>query len=80
MRSTGLTIIIIGIIIVVMGVIFSLQSQSVVGPVSSFMYDNPEWSVNGSIIIGVGIIVDVIGGLVLFGVIGKKSNKIQPGG
>jgi multisubunit Na+/H+ antiporter MnhB subunit len=80
MRSTGLTIIIIGIIIVVMGVIFSLQSQSVVGPSSSFMYDNPEWSVNGSIIIGVGIIVDVIGGLVLFGVIGKKSNKIQPGG
>jgi hypothetical protein len=80
MRSTGLTIIIIGIIIVVMGVIFSLQSQSVVGPSSSFMYDNPEWSVNGSIIIGVGIIVDVIGGLVFFGVIGKKSNKIQPGG
>ena len=29
------------------GLAFLLQSQSALGPESSFMYSNPEWDING---------------------------------
>ncbi len=50
-----------GSIIVALGVLFIAQSQSVVGPESSFMYRNPEWTGNGSMIAAVGAIVIAIG-------------------
>ena len=50
-----------GSIIVAFGILFIAQSQSVVGPESSFMYRNPEWAVNGSIITTVGAVVIAIG-------------------
>ena len=46
----------------IMGVIFHLQGQSIVGPESSFMYSNPQWvtygiqiAIAGGIIVAVGI-------------------------
>jgi uncharacterized membrane protein len=53
--------IVIGLIMVITGIIFSLQSKSMIGPSSSFMYDNPQWSINGSVIIVIGIIISAIG-------------------
>lgn len=53
--------IIIGLIMVILGIVFLLQSKSVVGPSASFMYSNPVWTVNGSIITGTGLIVVAIG-------------------
>jgi hypothetical protein len=50
-------LIIIGLVIIILGVIFLLQSKSSFGPSTSFMYSNPEWTVNGYIIIAVGVIV-----------------------
>jgi dipeptide/tripeptide permease len=50
-------LIIIGLVIIILGVIFLLQSESSLGPSASFMYSNPEWTVNGYIIIAVGVIV-----------------------
>ena len=79
MKSIGLTIIVVGVVIVIMGVTFSLQSKSVVGPSSSFMYDNPEWTVNGSIIIGIGIVIALVGGLLQFHTMRRKSKKVKPG-
>lgn len=73
MNAIGKTLIIVGIIMITSGVVFSLQSKSVIGPSSSFMYDNPEWAVNGSIIIEVGLIVVVIGGLIVVFI--KRKNK-----
>lgn len=56
----------IGTIIFMLGIIFHLQGQSVVGPESSFMYANPEWisygiqiAISGIIISGVGIIIKI---------------------
>jgi hypothetical protein len=67
MKSIGRVIIIVGVIIVIIGVIFSLQSISVVGPSSSFMYDNPQWTNNGSVIIAGGIIIIAFGsGFILY--------------
>jgi len=57
-------VIIIGSIIIAFGILFMAQSQSLVGPESSFMYRNPEWAVNGSIIAAVGIAV-IAGGITI---------------
>lgn len=52
---------IIGTVIFVFGVIFYLQSQSIVGPETSFMYANPEWEINGIQIAIVGILTGFSG-------------------
>ena len=59
--KSGRWLIIVGILLIIMGIIFQLQSISLIGPSSSFMYSNQDWTFNGLIIIGVGIAVLVIG-------------------
>ena len=54
---------VLGTIVIVLGIVFYLQGQSVVGPESSFMYSNPEWITNGQWITIVGIII-LVGGLI----------------
>ncbi|AFS81241.1 hypothetical protein NKOR_06840 [Candidatus Nitrosopumilus koreensis AR1] len=46
-----------GFIIGILGIIFHLQGQSVVGPESSFMYSNPKWTTYGIQIVVIGIII-----------------------
>ena len=57
-------LVIIGIGIMISGLLFHLQGQSIIGPKSSFMYANPDWitygieiSIIGMIIFGVGLIM-----------------------
>ncbi len=54
----GYSIIGIGIIMFIFGLIFDLQGQSIVGPESSFMYANPDWITYG-IQIMIGGIIDI---------------------
>ncbi len=54
-------LVIIGAIILIFGLIFHLQGQSVIGPESSFMYSNPEWITYGIQIVIVGIIIVAAG-------------------
>jgi len=63
----GYSIIGIGSITFIFGLIFDLQGQSIVGPESSFMYANPNWitygieiMIGGTIIIGIGIISQIL--------------------
>ncbi|MEM2760841.1 MAG: hypothetical protein QXU32_12035 [Nitrososphaerales archaeon] len=58
------SLIIAGAVIIGLGILFTAQSQSVLGPESSFMYRNPEWMINGTIIAGIGIAV-VISGIIV---------------
>ena len=51
----------IGITVLIFGLIFHLQGQSVIGPESSFMYSNPDWITYGIQIAILGIIIVVIG-------------------
>jgi len=60
----GKIVTIIGFIIMVFGLIFHLQGQSIVGPESSFMYSNPDWitygmqiSIIGIVIVGTGLLI-----------------------
>jgi uncharacterized membrane protein len=54
-------LVIIGTIILILGLIFHLQGQSIIGPESSFMYSNPEWITYGIQIVIVGIIIVAAG-------------------
>lgn len=60
-KNTGKYLIILGVIIVTAGIIFTMQSKSIVGPTSSFMYQNPEWTINGYVIIAIGTIIGIFG-------------------
>jgi hypothetical protein len=60
-RYIGKALTLIGLVMVVLGNIFILQSKSVVGPTSSFMYSNSEWTINGYIIVTTGIIISALG-------------------
>jgi uncharacterized membrane protein YczE len=51
----------IGALTMVLGTIFLLQSKSVIGPTASFMYRNPEWTVNGYVTILIGTLLLGIG-------------------
>ena len=55
------SLVIIGTIILIFGLIFHLQGHSIIGPQSSFMYSNPDWITYGIEISIVGIIIIVAG-------------------
>ncbi len=55
------SLVIIGTIVLIFGLIFHLQGQSVIGPESSFMYSNPDWITYGIQIAIVGIIIVMAG-------------------
>jgi len=57
----GKPLIIIGIVVLIFGLIFHLQGQSIVGPESSFMYSNPDWVTYGIQITIIGIIIAGVG-------------------
>ena len=59
--KAGKPLIGIGIAILILGIVFSLQGQAVVGPESSFMYSNPEWITYGYWIVIVGIMILAVG-------------------
>ncbi len=57
----GLKLAMTGVVILISGLVFHLQGQSIIGPESSFMYSNPDWITYGIQIAIVGIIIVVIG-------------------
>ena len=68
----GKPIIGLGIVVILSGIVFYLQGQSVVGPKSSFMYSNPEWITNGQWITIIGIII------LAAGIVISKINLLRP--
>jgi uncharacterized membrane protein len=57
----SLPIIIAGIILVIFGIIFSFQGQGMIGPETSFMFENEGWIDYGIAISGIGVILILIG-------------------
>ena len=60
----SLPIIISGIIVMIFGIIFQFQGQGMIGPESSFMYQNQNWIDNGIYIGMAGVIIILIGYIV----------------
>jgi hypothetical protein len=65
-RNSPISIILIGGIIIGFGLVFIAQSSSLLGPPSSFMYQNSDWTIYGSEVVIVGIIVCSLGLLIKF--------------
>ena len=61
--AKGFPVIGIGSIVLIFGLIFDLQGQSIVGPESSFMYANPDWITYGIQIMVLGITIIGVGTL-----------------
>jgi hypothetical protein len=57
LRLLKIWVTVIGAAFVLLGVIFTAQSKALIGPTASFMYSNPSWSINGSVLIIIGIIL-----------------------
>ncbi|MEO9306858.1 MAG: hypothetical protein ABI342_00940 [Nitrososphaera sp.] len=57
----GILVILAGVAVMVSGIVFYLQANSIVGPTYSFMYSNPKWIVNGPLIAIGGILILVAG-------------------
>lgn len=55
------TLIVVGCILIIAGILFAAQSKSEIGPQSSFMYSNPQWTVNGFAICIIGLVVLICG-------------------
>jgi len=64
--KTGKILVVIGVIISILGLVFHLQGQSIVGPESSFMYSNPDWITYGIQIAIIGIIIIGVGSVINF--------------
>ena len=65
----------IGIALVIAGLIFTAQSKSVLGPQNSFMYNNPSWTINGSMFIIAGVIILILG--IIFRIILRFKPKSE---
>jgi hypothetical protein len=57
---------VVGFTLIILGLIFVAQSNSVIGPQSSFMYSNPRWTVNGLAISIAGSVVLACGLIIYF--------------
>ena len=57
----SLPVIISGIIVMIFGIVFQFQGHGVIGPESSFMYENPSLIDNGIYIGMIGVIIILIG-------------------
>lgn len=68
MKGTKIAII-VGIIVISFGTLFQFQGIGMVGPESSFMYQNSQWVTNG-------ILIAIIGAAILgVGIFMKKRTK-----
>ncbi len=64
MRPVPILLIVVGVLILLAGVVFTLQGEGVVGPQSSFMFNNPTWIYQGVAAAVVGLLI-VVGGVFL---------------
>jgi hypothetical protein len=66
-------LLVVGSVLVIAGIIFVAQSNSIIGPQSSFMYSNPIWTVNGFAVFISGLVMVICGLLIRF--IDNKNKK-----
>lgn len=65
----------LGIALIITGIIFTAQSKTLLGPQSSFMYNNPSWTLNGSMFIIAGVIILIMG--IIFRTILRSKPKSE---
>ncbi len=61
MRAFGVVLLFLGALAALSGFIFTLQGLGIVGPSSSFMFQNPSWIAYGLVFLAVGLAMIGIG-------------------
>ena len=64
MRPVPMLLALVGVLLVLAGFVFALQGMGIVGPDSSFMFNNPTWIYQGVAVMAVGLLA-LGGGLYL---------------
>ncbi len=64
MRPVPLLLMAVGVLILLAGIVFTLQGSGYVGPQSSFMFNNPAWIYQGITATAIGLII-IAGGFLL---------------
>lgn len=57
MKGVSLSLLGVGLLLALSGVVFTLQGFGIVGPPTSFMYQNNQWIYGGSATLVIGIII-----------------------
>lgn len=57
MRSSVPLLMLVGVLVLLAGVVFTMQGIGVVGPVGSLMYDNPTWVYQGIATAVIGLLI-----------------------
>jgi hypothetical protein len=61
LKRSALVLLVLGVLVALAGLVFTLQGLGYVGPVGGLMYNNPTWVTNGEITFVVGAIVVIAG-------------------
>jgi hypothetical protein len=64
LKPVPLLLILVGVLLVLAGFVFTLQGMGIVGPQGSFMFNNPTWIYQGVAVMVIGIL-PLAGGLFL---------------
>ena len=59
MKKSALTLLVIGVLVALAGLTFTLQGMGYVGPVGGLMYNSTVWVTNGEITFVVGAIIAI---------------------
>ena len=59
MKKSALVLLVVGVIVALAGLTFTLQGMGYVGPVGGLMYDNPVWITQGELTFVVGAILAI---------------------
>ncbi len=59
MRRIALALLVVGVVVVLAGLTFTLQGLGYVGPVGGLMYNNPVWVTQGELTFVIGAILVV---------------------
>jgi hypothetical protein len=61
LKRSALAILVLGVLVALAGLVFTLQGLGYVGPVGGLMYNNSTWVTNGEITFVIGAIVVIAG-------------------
>jgi hypothetical protein len=61
MKLVPMLLLLLGTLLILSGLVFTLQGMGMVGPQASIMFENPAWIYQGVTVAVIGIVVVVLG-------------------
>jgi len=61
LKRSALAVLVLGVLVALAGLVFTLQGLGYVGPVGGLMYNNSTWVTNGEITFVIGAVLAIAG-------------------